>query len=482
MISENRQRALYIAGDLLATVSAWLVFSYIRFVMVGESENYSSFASFLGIRPVILGLILFPLGMSVLYWLSGYYNKVFIKSRIEELTTTLSTAFVGTIAIYFLAIVDDPIPDRATNYELLVMLFGLLFTFVYLERLTFTTLNSRRVASGKIAFNTVYVGSLADVPGAIHRLESGINHLSHAFRVVGILEWISPTDKSRAQESGKSEIAGLPVLSLNDMESFCRANDVRTIVVARSDCGPGELLELINKLLPLEIPVLMSPSLVNLLTAKPRLNRLVADPFIDITTPYIAESTINMKRAGDFIGALIAAILLIPTYLVIAIAVKLDSKGPVIYTQKRIGLHRKPFYILKFRTMTVDAEASGPRLSSENDPRITRVGRFLRKYRLDELPQFINVIAGNMSLVGPRPERDHYIQQILENAPYYTLLHCVRPGITSLGMVKHGYASSIDEMIQRMHYDLIYIENVSFTTDLKIIAYTIATVMSGKGK
>lgn len=482
MISENRQRALYIAGDLLATVSAWLVFSYIRFVMVGESENYSSFASFLGIRPVILGLILFPLGMSGLYWLSGYYNKVFIKSRIEELTTTLSTAFVGTIAIYFLAIVDDPIPDRATNYELLVMLFGLLFTFVYLERLTFTTLNSRRVASGKIAFNTVYVGSLADVPGAIHRLESGINHLSHAFRVVGILEWISPTDKSRAPESGKSEIAGLPVLSLNDMESFCRANDVRTIVVARSDCSPGELLELITKLLPLEIPVLMSPSLVNLLTAKPRLNRLVADPFIDITTPYIAESTINMKRAGDFIGALIAAILLIPTYLVIAIAVKLDSKGPVIYTQKRIGLHRKPFYILKFRTMTVDAEASGPRLSSENDPRITRVGRFLRKYRLDELPQFINVIAGNMSLVGPRPERDHYIQQILENAPYYTLLHCVRPGITSLGMVKHGYASSIDEMIQRMHYDLIYIENVSFTTDLKIIAYTIATVMSGKGK
>ena len=457
MISENRQRALYIAGDLLATVSAWLVFSYIRFVMVGESENYSSFASFLGIRPVILGLILFPLGMSVLYWLSGYYNKVFIKSRIEELTTTLSTAFVGTIAIYFLAIVDDPIPDRATNYELLVMLFGLLFTSVYLERLTFTTLNSRRVASGKIAFNTVYVGNLADVPEAIHRLESGINHLSHAFRVVGILEWISPAAKSRAPESGKSEIA-------------------------RSDCSPGELLELINKLLPLEIPVLMSPSLVNLLTAKPRLNRLVADPFIDITTPYIAESTINLKRAGDFFGALIAAILLIPTYLVIAIAVKLDSKGPVIYTQKRIGLHRKPFYILKFRTMTVDAEASGPRLSSENDPRITRVGRFLRKYRLDELPQFINVIAGNMSLVGPRPERDHYIQQILENAPYYTLLHCVRPGITSLGMVKHGYASSIDEMIQRMHYDLIYIENVSFTTDLKIIAYTIATVMSGKGK
>lgn len=482
MISENRQRALYIAGDLLATVSAWLVFSYIRFVMVGEPENYSSFASFLSIRPVILGLILFPLGMSGLYWLSGYYNKVFIKSRIEELTTTLSTAFVGTIAIYFLAIVDDPIPDRATNYELLVMLFGLLFTSVYLERLTFTTLNSRRVASGKIAFNTVYVGNLADVPEAIHRLESGINHLSHAFRVVGILEWISPAAKSRAPESGKSEIAGLPVLGLNDMASFCRANDVSSIVVARSDCSPGELLELINELLPLEIPVLMSPSLVNLLTAKPRLNRLVADPFIDITTPYIAESTINLKRAGDFFGALIAAILLIPTYLVIAIAVKLDSKGPVIYTQKRIGLHRKPFYILKFRTMTVDAEASGPRLSSENDPRITRVGRFLRKYRLDELPQFINVIAGNMSLVGPRPERDHYIQQILENAPYYTLLHCVRPGITSLGMVKHGYASSIDEMIQRMHYDLIYIENVSFTTDLKIIAYTIATVMSGKGK
>lgn len=482
MISENRQRAIYVACDLLATVSAWLVFIYIRFRMIEEVEGYSSFASFLRIRPVILGLILFPLGMTGLYWLSGYYNKVFIKSRIEEFTTTLSTALIGTIAIYFLAIVDDPIPDRATNYELLMMLFGLMFGFVYLERLVITTINSHRVASGTIAFNTVYVGRVSEATDAKRRLESGNNSMSHAFHVIGVMPWESPgTEKSGQPQSLPAE-SGLSIVDFDDMASFCKENDVKTIVVTRTDCTPEELLSLINRLLPLEIPVLMSPSLVNVLTAKPRLNRLVADPFIDITTPYIAESTVNLKRAGDFVGALIAAILLIPVYLAIGIAVKCDSHGPVIYRQKRIGLHRKPFNIYKFRTMVPDAESDGPCLSRENDPRITRVGRFLRKYRLDELPQFINVVMGNMSLVGPRPEREHYIRQILEIAPYYTLLHCVRPGITSLGMVKHGYASNVDEMIQRMHYDLIYIENVSFTTDLKIIAYTITTVVSGKGK
>jgi lipopolysaccharide/colanic/teichoic acid biosynthesis glycosyltransferase len=131
--------------------------------------------------------------------------------------------------------------------------------------------------------------------------------------------------------------------------------------------------------------------------------------------------------------------------------------------------------------MSTDAEESGPALSTLNDPRVTRLGRFLRKYRLDELPQFWNVVKGEMSLVGPRPEREYYIQQILPRAPYYSLIHQVRPGITSWGMVKHGYASDVDQMIERLQYDLLYIENISFSVDLKILFYTISTVLTGKG-
>lgn len=195
----------------------------------------------------------------------------------------------------------------------------------------------------------------------------------------------------------------------------------------------------------------------------------------------MSESTRNLKRAGDIVVSALALIVLSPLFLALAIAIKRDSKGPVFYSQERVGLRKKPFRIHKFRTMKTDAEANGPTLSSANDRRITKVGRVLRKYRIDELPQFWNVLKGDMSIIGPRPERDFYIRQIMKQAPYYTLIHQVRPGITSLGMVKHGYASNVDEMIERLQYDLVYLENISLTVDLKIILYTISTVLNGRG-
>ena len=177
----------------------------------------------------------------------------------------------------------------------------------------------------------------------------------------------------------------------------------------------------------------------------------------------------------------VALLALTPVFAVIALLIKRDSAGPVFYRQTRVGYRKRPFGIIKFRSMRTDAESGGPALSTPDDPRITHVGRFLRKYRLDELPQFWNVLRGDMSLVGPRPEREHYVRQIVERVPYYSMIHQVRPGITSWGMVKYGYASSVDEMIERLRYDLLYIENVSFGLDIKILFHTVNTVLTGKG-
>jgi exopolysaccharide biosynthesis polyprenyl glycosylphosphotransferase len=210
-------------------------------------------------------------------------------------------------------------------------------------------------------------------------------------------------------------------------------------------------------------------------------SNVVGEPLVDISKADMSESTINIKRVSDIIVSIFVLILISPLLLTLAILIKLDSKGPIIYKQTRIGYHKKPFNIYKFRSMKVDAEANGPTLSSLDDPRITKLGKILRKYRLDELPQFWNVVKGDMSLVGPRPEREFYIKQIITKAPYYSLIHQVRPGITSWGMVKFGYASNVDEMISRLRYDLLYIENVSFAVDLKILFYTINTVLTGKG-
>ena len=243
----------------------------------------------------------------------------------------------------------------------------------------------------------------------------------------------------------------------------------------------ADFSEVLNSLFPLEIPILVSPSSLQLVSRLQNLGDIAGEPLIDICSARISDSTRNLKRAGDLAVASVALILLSPLLAIIAALIKRDSKGPVFYRQERIGYHKKPFKIIKFRTMVADAEPSGPRLSSEGDTRVTRLGRFMRKYRLDELPQFVNVLRGEMSLVGPRPEREFFIRQILKKAPYYSLLHQVRPGITSWGMVKHGYASSVDEMVERARFDLIYLENISLMVDLKILLHTVNTVIKGRG-
>jgi lipopolysaccharide/colanic/teichoic acid biosynthesis glycosyltransferase len=189
-----------------------------------------------------------------------------------------------------------------------------------------------------------------------------------------------------------------------------------------------------------------------------------------------------LKRFIDISLSLVAIFFLLPVYLISAIMVKVTSQGPIFFLQERIGMNNRPFQIIKFRTMYVNSEANGPQLSSSNDPRITKVGRFMRKTRLDEFPQFINVILGHMSLVGPRPERQYYIDQIIAVEPQYLLLNTVRPGITSWGQVKYGYAENVEQMLDRMKYDLLYLNNRSIALDLKILFYTVAIVLKAKGK
>jgi exopolysaccharide biosynthesis polyprenyl glycosylphosphotransferase len=226
----------------------------------------------------------------------------------------------------------------------------------------------------------------------------------------------------------------------------------------------------------------MIPDTYDIISGKVRMESLASTPLVEIKHQLMPLWQKVLKRGFDILVSILFLILFSPMFLLVFFITKLSDKGPVFYLQSRIGLHAKEFKMIKFRSMTVNAEANGPQLSSEHDDRITPWGRFMRKYRLDELPQFINVIVGHMSIVGPRPERKYYMELISKKAPHYKHLHKVKPGITSWGMVKYGYAENVDEMVKRLKYDVIYIENMNLFNDLKILIYTVLIVLQGRGK
>jgi exopolysaccharide biosynthesis polyprenyl glycosylphosphotransferase len=231
------------------------------------------------------------------------------------------------------------------------------------------------------------------------------------------------------------------------------------------------------------VEISIVPRTYDILTGAAMIVALESQPLIRITEHKMSDTQLCIKRAFDVVVSAVMLLILSPLFFVVGALVKFTSIGPIFHKQERIGLHGKAFNIIKFRTMYVDAEQPNkPQLSADNDPRITTIGKILRKYRIDEIPQFWNILKGDMSIVGPRPERQFFIKQIEEKAPYYCMIYRIRPGLTSWGPIKVGYTDTIEKMVQRLNYDIAYIENMSIGLDLKIMFYTISVIFNGKGK
>lgn len=469
-VTKRKQQIKYFVGDLLTGNIAFFLFNIVRFNLLHYDSTIGSVWRYVFSDKLLLEQLIVPFVICGVFWLSGYYNQPLGKSRLQELSTTFFSAIINAFIIYFGLLINDVTRQRSLDYEMLLMLFLILFVCSYSVRIVLTQSALKKFRERHWRLKTLIVGNSETAHMTALNLLSKSSRVS--YEILGFVRIPGETDCKEETDQ---------VFELNCIKEICLNRNVDNLIIIPQAIDEKKVLSLLYHLFPLNVSIRIAPDTFSFVTSAIRLKDIYGEPFVDITTPAISESSKNLKRSLDVLISLSVMIVFSPLFIVIALIVKIGSPGEVIFRQERIGWKQRPFIMYKFRTMIDDAEKNGPELSSRNDGRITSVGKFLRRYRLDELPQFWNVVKGDMSIVGPRPERRYYIEKIIKDAPYYALVCQVRPGITSWGMVKYGYASYVKQMVERTRYDLIYLSNMSLTLDIKILIYTIKTVFSGKG-
>lgn len=466
------QIAKYLTCDYIAALSAWILFFiYRKKIVISDITNFEIIKA--AEPSMILGIIIIPVFWILLYYIAGEYNNIYRKSRLKELGGTALISILGVVVIFFVLILDDDIITYRNYYGSFLYLLGCHFSLTYTFRLLITNATARQIQNREIGFSTVIIGSGEQALKLYNEIVSKPKSAGEHF--IGYITIGQSTDSPLAPY--------LPCLgTIDTIIDTVNNKKIEDVIIAVEPEEKQFIKNIIVKVKSVEVSIRAVPDILDIISGNVKMASIFGVPLIEMSHDTMPAWQANIKRLIDITVSLIAICALIPAYLILAVCVKLSSKGPVFYLQERIGRYGKPFRIIKFRTMMIDAEKYGPALSSDNDPRITRLGRFMRKVRLDELPQFINVLKGEMSLVGPRPERAYYIEQIVQKAPHYYTVFKVRPGITSWGQVKYGYAENVDEMVDRLKYDIIYLENMSLYLDIKIMIYTIKTVLEGSGK
>lgn len=462
---KNKLTYRFILLDWICALVSWALFYYYRKIWI-EHVNFDTNSSF------YKGLLFVPFIYLVIHFVFGTYHDVKRLYRIKIFSLTFKSSAITCLILFFLLLIDDDIKSYKTYYKSFLLLFGISFFILVSIRLIFVSYIVRKVHQNKLGFKTLLIGGSEKAVSIYNEIISLPKGIGNQF--IGFVN-LNGIDKLLEDK--------IPYLGHADhLEKVIKDHEIEEVIIALDSSEHEKLKSIISRIAREDIKIKILPDMYDILSGSVKMNNIFGALLIDVNTDEMSVGQRVTKRFLDVVLSFIALILLIPIYIFLAFSVKMSSKGPIFFKQERIGKNGKPFNIIKFRTMYTDAEKLGPQLSSNDDPRITKFGRIMRKMRLDEFPQFYNVLKGDMSLVGPRPERQFFIDQIVKVEPQFLELTKVRPGITSWGQVKYGYAENVDQMLQRMKFDLLYLKNRTLALDFKIMLYTILIIIKAKGK
>ena len=457
---------LYLFFDFISAGSSWGLFNYFRKTYI---EKYDFEVN----HKLVISTFFISLFWILLYSIFGNYRNVYKKYRLKEITQIISQTFIGIILIFFTFLLDDNINSYQDYYSLFVVLFLLHIIITFIPRIILTSRTVNQIHNKKIGFNTIVIGSsqkAKDTYLEICNLKKATGHF-----IIGYV--CTNGGKDVINETGLKKLG-----AYNEISQIINNEKIEEVIIATEPKEHEKINSIINDLADLKVEIKVVADMYSILTGSVKMNSIFGALLISVNPEMMPSWQKTVKRIMDLFISIIAIIILSPVFVILTIFIKSGSKGEIIFKQERIGFKNEPFQIYKFRSMYADSEKNGPQLSSKYDSRITNIGRFMRKTRLDETPQFFNVIKGDMSLVGPRPERQYFINKIIDKAPHYKHLSKVKPGITSWGQVKYGYAENVDEMIARLKFDLLYVENMSLSLDVKILFYTVIIMLKGSGK